>query len=153
MLKITRKRRATVVSLLAATAVMGGLTLAPSASAANAGDCPNNALCLYQDTHFSGQISIQTRFAQGIGINDFRNSHFTNGQSINDQVSSLINNTNYDICLFVDINESGKANWIPKKGGDLGFPNTWDELGPVGFNDDLSSAWPVNTLGHGCQHS
>jgi hypothetical protein len=65
--------------------------------------CQIGELCMYKDV-FAGTVSVQQSLINGGSIRDFRNSHFTDGEGLNDQVSSIINNTNNCYTFYPDIN-------------------------------------------------
>lgn len=77
-------------------------------------------------------------------IADFHNSHYTNGDSLNDSVSSIVNNSNH--CLFM----FGDSSFIippghDKEGIEMGPHSTLFLVGATfgDVNDKLSSAYTI----------
>lgn len=108
---ITMRRRRQAITLLSVLPVLAGIVaLAQPAEAAAA--CPSGAVCFYQDYNGRGSISVQPRLVSGSHqIADFRNSHYINGQNLNDSASSIINNSGRTLCLFANVNFD-KILWV-----------------------------------------
>ncbi|TXS66104.1 hypothetical protein EAO69_30245 [Streptomyces sp. me109] len=85
---------------------VGGIAIgAPSASAA--ATCPQTKLCVYENYGFTGSMAIIEGLSQPRSkVTDFRSLHFYNGTPVNDRISSVVNNTNTTVLLFVGIGAS-----------------------------------------------
>ncbi|MFH8224458.1 peptidase inhibitor family I36 protein [Streptomyces sp. NPDC018057] len=86
-----------------------GLT-AVDASAAT--PCPQGSVCLYKDADFQGTVSIQKALvASPHQIANFVNSHFQDGGTLENQVSSVVNNSGRTLCLWSMKNFQGQYKW------------------------------------------
>jgi hypothetical protein len=162
----TNRIAATVVgAVLAAGAALVGAGSTPAWALAV---CPTDHVCFYQDFHdnggtlsFAGTMSDQnnalidhptTVFAAwtdaNVGadgkISDFRNSHYTNGDGLNDSVSSIANNSNHCLFLLGDINFDIAINHA-QEGVEMGPHSALALVGATfgDANDRLSSAYTV----------
>lgn len=107
-------------------------------------------MCFYENFDFTGSASIQPRLSPGNPgfanhIDNFQNSHFTDGESLNDQVSSVHNYTFYNVVLHVDSNGNGAEIVIPPN-SDIADMRSVPSSGcvycqDVNFNDVASSAY------------
>ena len=89
-----RLRNTTKMLALLTVTIGASLFLTKSADAAAV--CPAGAICFYKDIGERGTASIQSRLVSApYYISDFRNSHFNDGEILNDQVSSIVNNSSY----------------------------------------------------------
>jgi len=156
------------VSLVAATVGAVAVGAAPSYALAS---CPDNHICFYKDFHYlgngkyspAGTMSDQTAaltthptsvkalydnvFHSGVfawgKISDFRNSHYTDGESLEDSVSFVVNNTGWclDVYTAPDFHtkDSTKHYQGVSFGPDTSRAMAGANLGPN--NDDWSSAF------------
>jgi hypothetical protein len=92
-----RKRAAIAAAATAAIAPAAVPLVIPDTAAAAPGYCPGNALCLYRDPGFAGSVA----WFRG-NDNSYTDNTFVNGQALNDQVSSLWNNTDRAVSLCVN---------------------------------------------------
>ncbi|MET7511872.1 peptidase inhibitor family I36 protein [Streptomyces sp. NPDC005480] len=100
-------RAGLIVFVLAGSGI--GVT-SVEASAATA--CPQGSVCFYKDANFQGGISIQQRLVESpYQIANFVNSHFQDGTTLENQVSSVINNSDRTLCLWSNRNFQGQYNW------------------------------------------
>ncbi|XVU22634.1 peptidase inhibitor family I36 protein [Actinoplanes sp. CA-054009] len=132
-------------ALLSAAAGLVG-TVAPAQAAAT---CPQGHICFFQNTSFTGSMSDQTNpliyGSQKIDV--FWNSHYTNGQNINDSISSVVNNTGSCIQLNANFYQD-QGNWRntpiqPWSGYVAIGPQTsvsFDQRSSWTFGDIMSSA-------------
>ncbi|MFB7504756.1 MULTISPECIES: peptidase inhibitor family I36 protein [Streptomyces] len=87
---------------------------AGSASAATA--CPAGSVCLYKDATYQGSVSIQRILVESpYQIANFVNSHFQDGSTIENQVSSVINNSDRTLCMWSNRNFQGQYTWVVTK--------------------------------------
>jgi len=142
--KLPRRAQAALAAI--AVLIGGGafvLFIAPAANAAP--PCPAGAICFYKDFHFLGSISTPTRLVNcPLEIRDFRHSRFWDGSSLNDNVSSVINNSNRVLFLYYDTYFRGKVWKVPHQGGDRRQNVPWD------LNDRFSSARTWSGQGPRC---
>lgn len=135
--------------------VVGGLVLiaglfAPAASAA--APCPDGAICFYKDAHFRGSVSTQSTLIDGTpSISNFANSTFHDGSSLDNKISSVVNNSRYCLKLFP------VKGWKEKDGSRSYFSivspgGTDDFTGSEGaFADRMSSAYTYGVSGFECR--
>lgn len=76
------------------------------AGAATLSGCPINMVCAWQNANFSGGV---IRFVSGDGDPDFGTSRdtFSNGVLVQDNISSIVNNTSRHYNFYVDANYKG----------------------------------------------
>lgn len=94
---------------VALAVVTAGLLGAPTAAEA-AYVCPDGKVCLYEDHNATGSVAVEPRLNFETGydqINNLANSHYTNGDSANNSISSLVNDTGFGLTLCTDINLGG----------------------------------------------
>jgi hypothetical protein len=162
MRKSRIKRVATVLAGLL-VGIGGVIGLAQPAMAV--ATCPDQHLCFYHDFiehapgdwDYAGTMSDQTTsviktdrliFADNKwiwtkgAISDFNNSHYTNGQVLDESVSAIANNTDNCVYLF-DHTNWGPGQDVPgiQLGAHSGTVLVGGNLGP--HNDQLSSAFSV----------
>ncbi|MGW6015598.1 peptidase inhibitor family I36 protein [Streptomyces sp. NPDC055210] len=138
-------------ALLFATAVAVGATavVAPPANAAY--NCANNQVCLYKESDFRGSVYIlpQVTLSNGAKIfcaRDLSQSRYSDGSSVDNTVSSVVNNSDSVLFLREFKNEGGKLTSI--RGGyrvwNLDSVQTIDptnsKMTYESFNDRASSA-------------
>lgn len=100
--------RAALMALALAGAGVG-LTAGGASAAAS---CPQGSICLYKDANYQGSVSIQSRLVESpYQIANFVNSHFQDGTTLENQVSSVINNSGRTLCLWSKQNFEGQYNW------------------------------------------
>lgn len=123
-----RARRTAAV--LAGLGLVAGLAVATSPDAL-AASCPSGYVCFWQDANYSGG-----KFTTDATINNFKGFEFTNGVTLNDKISSIVNNTAYPLYMFIDADFDNIS----------GFDATCDETVPahssrahVRYNDKYSS--------------
>ncbi|MEU4173525.1 peptidase inhibitor family I36 protein [Streptomyces sp. NPDC026665] len=125
-----------VAAVLAAT-----LGLAPEAGAA--ASCPASSMCIWENAGYTGGRLVLKEY-EDLGhcwekTNNFGYLKFDNGHSVNDRISSVINNTSATRSLYRDQNFSGGSfglsghQWIPN----LSSFTYYDKQ--VNFNDAVSS--------------
>lgn len=130
------------VAVIASLGVAGAAVIAPrEANAAYV--CGQNQVCIYAGLNETGSVAVESRLQPGgPGIMNFQNSHFTNGQNLNDAAQSVVNNTVGYLSLCSNLDLTGTCTIV--------FPHTTENLTtvtaenggflPVGFIDVASSA-------------
>ncbi|MFF5075523.1 peptidase inhibitor family I36 protein [Actinoplanes sp. NPDC000266] len=99
-------------SLLAVAAT----TAVASSPAEAVYDCRTGEVCFYHDQNYRGTVAVIAGFAyKGAKVNDFRNFRYTNGQNLNDSVSSIRNLTSFTLRVHEHGTWGGK--WIELKPG------------------------------------
>jgi len=136
-------------AVIASLAVAGAAVIAPhEANAAYL--CGQGQICLYQNINETGSVAVEPRLnpdSPGFnpnGISNFQNSHYTNGQSLNDSVSSVENNSDYDLVLFENADYGGNSVIIaPHQTVNLTSVGIFEPGGVVSgdFNDEASSGY------------
>ncbi len=128
---MVKARSLTNLLVTAAMAAAGLVAFAPIATADNP-VCPANTICVYKHANYSG--GRFTYPAYTIGGDRFALRSYDTGGSVDNSISSVINNTDYRVDL--------RANWyVPCHGATLPiFPHT--EV------SDLSqrSTWPPEQI-------
>jgi hypothetical protein len=125
------KSRFAAIAVLLTAAGGTVLGIAPASAAPAAAACPAGQVCFYKDANFQGSLSTQARLVTSpFEISNFQNSHFNDGSSLNDAISSVINDTPFEVIVFTDANFGGQSITFP--------PDT--QLQQVVPNDALSSA-------------
>jgi Peptidase inhibitor family I36 len=122
--------RKTTKLLMAATAAVVAGTVAPTAAyAANA--CPADNICLSKNTNQTGSVLLlRVPGEVFVKVNNFADLRFSDGSNLNDQVSSIRNNTRVKVFLSTDAGLSGDTLLL--------LPGEFkNSLGS--FNDRLSS--------------
>ncbi|MFG1914314.1 peptidase inhibitor family I36 protein [Micromonospora sp. NPDC048898] len=154
--KLVKRRMIWSAPVAVATTILSLGFLPGTAQAAY--PCPTDWVCLYQNTNATGSASVQPRLNPASGgyvgvINDFRNSHYTNGASLQDSVSSIVNNTNQFVLLAEHINQSGRKVLITPYSGLTNLNDVYilNENGSSyrGSFEDLASSAAAGTCG-GC---
>ncbi|MGW6015591.1 peptidase inhibitor family I36 protein [Streptomyces sp. NPDC055210] len=142
------KPRASALLFATAVAVGGAAVVAPSASAAYS--CADNQVCLYKNSDFTGSVYILPQVTLSDGTKtfcarDLSQDRYSDGPSVDNTVSSIVNNSNSVIFLTEFKNGVGKRASI--KGGyrfwNLDSVQTFDSAGNMtyeSFNDRASSA-------------
>ncbi|SNY25886.1 peptidase inhibitor family I36 protein [Paractinoplanes atraurantiacus] len=133
----------------AASAVAGAVALLPGAAQA-AYVCPANAFCMYKNLNATGTVSVQAALNTGASgyLEDFRNSHYSNGESLENSVSSVVNNTGGFVYLYDEWKRQGTWVVIYPHSGTTNLDNA-TIFPPDGnpykgnYNDRLTSAWIV----------
>jgi hypothetical protein len=90
------KKAKSVLAVGVAISIGVGVTMLANPSSAQAADCPNNVLCLYQNTSWGGNVMLLTGGTSNIG------------SAFNDRTSSFRNPTDLKWCLFQDIDYGGR---------------------------------------------
>lgn len=113
-----------VGSLLLGLLSTGAITAAP-ASAAAPGNCypTSYTMCFFEHSNFRGAVG-------SVLLNSGQTSF--NITTLNDSISSLVNNDSSPWCFFRDANLSGQ-------GFDVSPHEAWSQV-PAGVNDRISSA-------------
>jgi len=175
---LTKRLAAAAASLIAATTGAVAVGAAPSYALAS---CPDKHVCFFKDFRFDGDksyfpagtMSDQTNalFKSGgaliprvetddavisnVGvwgkISDFRNSHYTNGDSLQDSASLVVNNSDVCLVLYRDVNfvASDSLSYSVISFG----PHTSRAMAGAVLgndNDKFSSAFTVGTRGDLC---
>ncbi|MET9144636.1 MULTISPECIES: peptidase inhibitor family I36 protein [unclassified Streptomyces] len=74
--------------------------------------CPQGSVCLYKDANFQGTVSIQKALVTSpYRIANFVNSHFQDGSTLENQVSSVVNNSGRTLCMWSNRNFQGQYTW------------------------------------------
>jgi hypothetical protein len=130
--RITIKRLALGAAALTAASSVAFATGTPSYASATLATCPNGHICFYKDFNYlgngqytpAGTMSDQTAtLFKGattfVGnwhhgeietiptygkISNMQNSHYTNGEGLNDSISLVVNNSNECLAMFPDAN-------------------------------------------------
>ncbi|WP_221355801.1 peptidase inhibitor family I36 protein [Streptomyces beigongshangae] len=106
------------------------ITLAPSASAAER--CPEQSVCVYRDAGFTGPMySFPANNYVTLNKVEYK---FGDGTPVNDNISSVINNTTFTFAFYTDQNYGGSY-------ADVLAPRKWTSL--VAQNDTISSMRPI----------
>ncbi|WP_328497912.1 peptidase inhibitor family I36 protein [Streptomyces sp. NBC_00414] len=98
--------------VLATTVVSGGaLALASPVSAAYT--CADNQVCLYKNSDFTGSVYVLPKVTLSSGATifcarDLSASKYSDGSSVSDTVSSVVNNSNSVLFLYENKNSGGK---------------------------------------------
>ncbi|GIE76516.1 hypothetical protein Aph02nite_24660 [Actinoplanes philippinensis] len=91
-----------------AMAVPGSI-LAISSPASADYACPARQVCFYQDLNLAGSPATLAGLAQGgAGVKVFSQHKFHNGVNLNDQASSVHNNTDQYLIVFENTNYGGR---------------------------------------------
>ncbi|WUI52326.1 peptidase inhibitor family I36 protein [Streptomyces sp. NBC_00414] len=102
------------------------LTFAPSASAAV--HCPEQAVCVYRDANFAGSMYS---FPANNYVTLSKTEHkFSDGTPVNDNISSVVNNTTFTFAFYTDHSYGGSL-------ADVLAPRRWTSQ--VAMNDRISS--------------
>ncbi|MDR6980939.1 hypothetical protein J2X68_007681 [Streptomyces sp. 3330] len=122
--------------------------MAPPANAAY--NCANNQICLYKNSDFTGSVYVlpQVTLSNGAKVfcsRDLAQSRYSDGSSVDNTVSSIVNNSNSVLFLTEFKNGGGKSTSV---GGGYRFWNldsvqTFDPSGRMtyeSFNDRASFA-------------
>jgi hypothetical protein len=136
-----RRRKARLTAAAAGLGLaVAGLTVAPPAAFANT-PCPNGSICFYKDSNGGGAISVQAGLLVGNQnwIVNFQNSHYRDGSTLNDSVSSIINASAECLWVFPD------AGFKPQGVGYLIAPHSGVNAGLAFPNDSISSALAIAT--------
>ncbi len=111
-----RVPRVPTVGAVALGVVTSLFAVAPAASAQAApNNCPNNAICLYEDQDFEGGILELSTV--NLPVHDLSAFRFSNGHPVNDKTSSVANKTKIPIGFFRDA--GCKGNEFPLPGGEF----------------------------------
>jgi Peptidase inhibitor family I36 len=133
-MKLNRRVAKTLTPLVALG--LGGLFFAaPNASAAAV--CGSNQVCLYQNSNETGSAFIIN--GSGHNVSDFSQETFTNGSPLNDEVSSMVNNTGEAVLAFSDANFSGLSIGISPHSQIDNLTSTQLVGEFINFNDVMSS--------------
>jgi Peptidase inhibitor family I36 len=120
---------------LVSALVIGGAAgaVAPAASAASFPNCPAHLPCLYKGPGGTGTKSIQQVLGTPgpLQIVKLVHSHFIDGTVVDDQVSSVQNNTDWCLRLFRDPDFQGSEWDVPAH-----MPR---DLGGTPFDNQASS--------------
>jgi len=90
------KKVRTVLAVGTAMTIAISVTTLVNPAVAQAAACPNNVLCLYQNTSWGGNVMLLTKGTSNIG------------SAFNDRTSSFSNPTDLKWCLFQNINFEGR---------------------------------------------
>lgn len=113
-------------------AVTGSLFAISSPASADYA-CPARQVCFFQDKNGHGSPGTLAGLVQGGGgVANFSDHKFHNGVNLNDQASSVFNNTNQYLGVFEHNNYGGR--WQRVK------PYGWANFGGDVKNDSASSA-------------
>ncbi|MFD9286127.1 peptidase inhibitor family I36 protein [Streptomyces mirabilis] len=125
--------------------------MAVTATPANAAyNCGSNQVCLYKNSDFTGSVFILPQITNSYGVKifcapDLAQNKYTDGTSVNNSVSSVVNNSNSVIFLADYRGPGGKHTGI--SGGsrlwNLDSVQTFDSSGKQtyeSFNDRASYA-------------
>jgi hypothetical protein len=135
-----RKPMAILAAIGVPTVVAAGLAIAPAAANA-AYVCGSGQVCLYKDINFTGTVRVLTGT-----ISDFQFTNYSNGDNMNDTVSSIVNNSNKTFQGWHDNNFGGLRAVV---GAGAKSPDMTHDvpvflggvfLGGRDFNDVISSA-------------
>ncbi|MBB2946587.1 hypothetical protein FB565_006355 [Actinoplanes lutulentus] len=132
------KRSALAGVLSAAAAVIGAVFVAPAAAQA-AYTCRDGEVCLYQHYDKTGSVAVLLRNNSAGEFEDFRNYRYTNGENLNDSVSSVVNKSNRGFWIYSEgsynTKKNGLAYWI-WPGREMNFGPHWST---IDMNDKASS--------------
>lgn len=147
-------RKCSVVGMtLGAAIVASGALMAPIAAQAAPAvyQCGANQDCIFEGPDYSGSVAVQAAFNPGPGphvIDSFINSHYQNGHSMQDSASSVVNNTDIPLWLYVEAGLRGNVAVIdPHSRTNLNVAwgyvdGDFVHLGQHDFGDTVSSgAW------------
>ncbi|MCO8277042.1 peptidase inhibitor family I36 protein [Actinoplanes sp. TRM 88003] len=126
-------RRTLAAGIGIAVAVTGSLF--GISSPASAGyQCPARQVCFYQDKDRNGSPATLAGLAQGgNGVGWFWDHKFHNGVNLNDQASSVHNNTNQWLRVYEHNNfGSGRTQWVQ--------PYAWANFTGGGVKNDSASS-------------
>jgi hypothetical protein len=90
------KMAKSVLAVGTAMSLAIGVTTLVNPAVAQAADCPNNVLCLYQNTSWGGNVMLLTKGTPNIG------------SAFNDRTSSFSNPTDLKWCLFQNADYGGR---------------------------------------------
>ncbi|WP_185932918.1 peptidase inhibitor family I36 protein [Streptomyces sp. WAC 01325] len=128
-------RRVSTLALPVSGAIAAVFAVAPQANAAAA--CYQGEFCLYQHANYTGSVY---KLRAGQNVSNFGYEHFTNGDPLNDNASSVRNLTNRVAFLYADENFQGAHIVI---GSQTSIPDLGHYKVPFGdvisFNDKASS--------------
>ncbi|NUR70861.1 MAG: peptidase inhibitor family I36 protein [Hamadaea sp.] len=105
----------------------GALVVAsPLPAHAAASDCPSNYVCMWEDSGYSGDMWV--RYERGTIYHD---KFEIDGWDGDNEISSIVNNTNLYLVVFVDDNWNGTTKCI----------NPWAQLSSLSsfWNDNIES--------------
>ncbi|MCZ4610302.1 peptidase inhibitor family I36 protein [Streptomyces sp. Lzd4kr] len=84
-----------------------------ASSASAEAKCPQGKICFYHDVDNSGSMSLQERLTSTpYSIYSFQHSHYTNGETLDNSASSVVNNSDRCLNLFPDPNFRSVNNGI-----------------------------------------
>lgn len=120
-----------------AALLFGSVVMAPAASAStSAYQCASNQLCFYKDAGFTGTTYVaytqKEPFQWGDEYGDVQDAnfkHYTNGDSLDNSISSFANNLSLEVYLYTGTYYTGEHDWYP----------THLSIRQVGWNDQISS--------------
>ncbi|MFI5998729.1 peptidase inhibitor family I36 protein [Streptomyces sp. NPDC051362] len=121
------KKKAFGVLTFAALALSLGTTMAPQASAAPAAyTCASGQLCVYENANYTGSVYIVKD-----DLSDFNSAalHYTNGNPLQDSISSVINNTGQCVEFSTDSGFGGSHQYYTR----------YSRTAAVAYNDEFSS--------------
>ncbi|MFE1519013.1 peptidase inhibitor family I36 protein [[Kitasatospora] papulosa] len=125
-----------VGSVVFATAVVAGgmAVVATPANAAYA--CGSNQVCLYKNSNFTGSVFVLPQITTSYGVKvfcapDLAQNKYTDGSSVNNTASSIVNNSNSVIFLRDYKGTGGKHTGITggTRFGSLASMQTFDQSG------------------------
>ena len=153
-----------IIQILVATIAATGGGLAFSGTAQAKEECPTGTeanhmsgqVCFYENFDFTGSFADEpllngTGTGQATGIiYNFQNSHFANGDTLNDNISSIVNNTNNSVRIYQDFKLSGRSIIIsPHSQVNLRFTYPVDDPShpDISFQEDFNDAASSARLG------
>ncbi|GAA2543169.1 hypothetical protein GCM10010435_08840 [Winogradskya consettensis] len=111
------KKRTILGSALGAVlAIAGSMAVMPTAAQA-AYTCQNNEVCIFSDYDLRGTVLVVYSGAH----NFTSNWHFFNGLAVNDNASSIINNTGRGVFVSEDFDGKGYYNATIKAHSQMNF--------------------------------
>ncbi|MEW1569822.1 peptidase inhibitor family I36 protein [Streptomyces sp. NPDC093509] len=138
---LVRFRTASLISA-AILGIGGGLVAATPANAA-ASQCPQGKVCLFHDKNFGGEMYI----TDGTCVPSLQGESFPgNYPTVNDSVSSIVNNSGYTLRLFQNSGFGGRWTIAYAQVADFTqgltiYNSDGTTSSSTSFNDQLSSIW------------
>jgi peptidase inhibitor family I36 len=150
--------RDTIFKVLAGMAIAGTVIVLPGTAQAAPYQCKDKQDCFFKELDSKGTVSVQARLIPDSGkfvgwIDDFRNSHYTDGSSLQDSVSSVVNNTDRWIIIYDEGHRHGIRTVVgPHSTANLNYVWAYDEEGPIGRRnmDNVATSAEVVTSCNVC---
>lgn len=148
-----RKRTAVAAVAMVAVGSAAAPVIFPASAMANhpAASCAGNALCEWQDPGFRG--AVQWWNPRG-SDNTYGNNTFASNPSVplNDRISSVWNNSNRYVKLFVGASGTGASLCLPPGGAasDLSLIPLGGGLDPGNWTDEITSHYTASIPFSGC---